>query len=218
MADAFGRLIAVVVADPARALGEHGARPRVSALPSLTGHGTAGGLVHEPPSQATADTSALVARLWRTVLGRAPAGCVMIDAGSGRDMRAGARARRFSRLTQGTKRAFTRLAIAVARRSGENPASARAWERRLRAMVHCRQVRLLRYRTPATDTRVALILADATRAGRQTADHGWRGVSRLVEIIDTPGDHFTCIQGKNQAAMARALDKALNRLRRAPRS
>lgn len=143
------------------------------------------------------------------------AGCVILDAGvSPRTM--SSETIRFLRWVKRLGRvSYRRVSdLIMAWRIGDEMA-VEMQRRKYRRISDLQHGRLLKYHTPPTDTLIALVRATEGRRFRNRKDRGWAGLARLLTIIDTPGDHWTCLKGENEAHFADAFDRALAVVRKA---
>lgn len=140
------------------------------------------------------------------------AGCVILDAGVSRRTPKSEAIRMMRQLKRLGRVAVRRVSDGIAARRIKDDMAIEMQRRRYRRITDMQHGRLLKYHAPRTDTPVALVRAMEGRRGRKRTDQGWSRFARLLEVFDTPGDHYTCFKGENVPQFADALDRALTRV------
>ncbi|MFK7875167.1 MAG: amino acid adenylation domain-containing protein [Paracoccaceae bacterium] len=138
-----------------------------------------------------------------------PAICVIVDAGTGRNHRFPILNRGVSMLKLGLRKMHAIIDDAYARvRFGLADPIDMA-RRKYRSVHYLQKGRLMRSFATKTDNPVILIRTEPTNKARQFKDLGWSQTAELIEILDTPGNHYNCFKGENVSAFAQSLEKAL---------
>ncbi len=139
-----------------------------------------------------------------------PAICIIVDAGTGRNHRFPILNRVLYMLKLGVRLTHAAIDDAYARvRFGLSDPIDLA-RRKYRWVHYFQKGRLMRSFATKTDNPVILIRAEPTKRAREFRDLGWSQAADLIEILDTPGNHFTCFKGENTSAFAQSVEKALD--------
>jgi len=117
------------------------------------------------------------------------------------------------RVRERRQRAARHAADAVLDRYVDRPGTPAPWEVRERRLFVHNKALLARYRPVGYAGRVVMMSAtDDWKYRHLPADRGWSAVVPHIEVVRTPGDHVTLLEGANADVLAGGLRPVLERI------